>query len=168
MVLHGYTVVAQNVDLLGNLLTALHAGLQSKHLGNPLLVDMALDVLGKLGIFQILGVRIDGVYGRVALLVGTVLLQSIEATCHLLGVLRYWFLQVTAGRRYGTEEGNAAHLAIVQVHITGTAVEVGHQCAQVHGESVGTRQLLHTVTHLAQSLCPTRGRVRHQQHAQAH
>ena len=47
VVVNGYTVVAQNIDLFGNLLASLHTCLQCQHLGNPLVVDMLLDIFGK-------------------------------------------------------------------------------------------------------------------------
>ena len=98
MILYGHAVITQDVDLLGNLLTAQHTRLEVEHLGNPCLVDVPLDVFGKLGVFEVLGIRVDGIHGRITLLVRTVLLQGIEAAGHLLGVLGDRLLEVTAGR----------------------------------------------------------------------
>ena len=53
---------------------------------------LAMEELEKL---HILGIGINGVDSRITFLVGTVLLQSIEAACHLLGILGDGLLQVT-------------------------------------------------------------------------
>ena len=45
------------------------------YLVDPVLAHTLLEVFDHLGILQILGVRVDGVDGRVALLVGAVLCQ---------------------------------------------------------------------------------------------
>ena len=155
VIFYGHTVVTQDVDLLGNLLTTLQTGLDFIHLANPLTVDVLGDILFKFRVFYIFGIRVNRVYGRITLLVGTVLLKGIEAACHLLRILGYRLLQVTTGRRYRTDESNGTGLAIVQLHITRTAVEVGDDGGQVHREGIGTGQLLHTVGHLAQCLRPT-------------
>ena len=98
MIIHWHTVITQDVDLLGNLLTTLHTSLQIEHLRNPLIVDFLGDVFCKFWIFQILGIRVDWIHGRITLLVRTVLFQSVEATSHLLRVLSHWLFQVTTGR----------------------------------------------------------------------
>ena len=98
MIIDGHAVVAQDVDLLGNLLTALHTRLEPHNLRYPLLVDVLFDILCELGILEVLRVRVDGVDSRVALLVGTVLFECIEATGNLLRTLRDRLLQVTACR----------------------------------------------------------------------
>ena len=116
---------------------------------------MLLDILSELGVFEVLRVGVDGVDGRITLLVGALLFEGIEAASYFLRALGDGLLEVTAGRRYGTDEGDGTYLAVVQIDITGTTVEVGDQSREVHRESIGTRQFLHTVTHLAQCLCPT-------------
>ena len=59
--------------------------------------------------------------------------EGVEAAGHLLGIFGYGFFQVTAGRRYSTDEGNGARLAVVQLHVSGTAVEVG----MIEDKSIG-------------------------------
>ena len=60
-------------------LTTLQTGLDFIHLANPLTVDVLGDILFKFRVFYIFGIRVNRVYGRITLLVGTVLLKGIEA-----------------------------------------------------------------------------------------
>ena len=168
MVVYGHTVIAQNVNLLGNLLASLQAGLYLVHLAQPFAVDALGDVVLKLWIFDVLRIGINGIDGRITFLVRTVLLQRVKATGHFLGVLGHGLLEVTTGGRHGTDKGNGTRLSVVQHHVSGTSVEVGDNGRQVHGEGIGTGKFLHTVGHLTQGLCPTGSRVGHQQHLQAH
>ena len=85
VILYRYTVITQDIDLLGNLLTALQASFDFVHLTDPLIIDMLGNVCFKFRIFDILGIRIDRIYSRITLLIGTILLQSIETTGYLLG-----------------------------------------------------------------------------------
>ena len=125
MVLHRHAVIAQDIDLLGDLLTSEQPCLCLVHLRCPVVGDMLGDKRFKLGILDILGVGLNRVDGRVAFLVGTLLLQGVEASCHLLGVLRHRLLQVTTCRRYGADEGDGALLSVVEGDMSGAAVEVG-------------------------------------------
>ena len=155
MILHRYAIVTQDINLLGNLLSSQKACLEFVHFRCPFAINALRYIFFKLGIFDILGIRIYRVHGRITFLVRTVLLQRIEATRHLLCIFRHRFLQVTAGRRHRTDERNGTHFAVVQVHIACTTVEVGNDSGQIHREGIRSRQFLHTVGHLAQSLCPT-------------
>ena len=168
MVFHRYTVITQNIDLFRNFLTALQAGLHFIHFANPFTVDAFGYIILKFGIFDIFGIRINWIYGRITLLIRTVLLKSVETTGYFLGILGYRFFQVTAGRRYRTDKRNRTGFTVIQLHVSGTAVEVGNNRRQVHRECVGTGQLFHTVGHLAQCLSPTGSRVGHQQYFQSH
>ncbi|OAV74405.1 hypothetical protein Barb7_02098 [Bacteroidales bacterium Barb7] len=108
VVLNGYTVIPQDVNLFRYFLATQHAGLDFIHLVYPYGGDVVGDVLLKFGVFEVLGVAVDRIDGRVAFAVGTVLFQCVEATGYLLGVLRYGLFQVTAGGRYGADEGDRA------------------------------------------------------------
>ena len=129
---------------------------------------MFSDVFLKLRILDILGITLDRVYGRITFTVGSLLLQGIETTGHLLRILGHWLLQVSTGRRYRTDESDGACSVVIQMNESRTSVEVRHDSGQVHRESIRSRQLLQTVGHLTQSLCPAGSRVGHQQNLQTH
>ena len=98
VILHRYAIVTQDINLLGNLLSSQKACLEFVHFRCPFAINALRYIFFKLGIFDILGIRIYRVHGRITFLVRTVLLQRIEATRHLLCIFRHRFLQVTAGR----------------------------------------------------------------------
>ena len=106
VVFHRYTVITQNVNLLGDFLTTLQAGFQFIHLADPFVIDMLLDIFFKFRIFDIFGIRVNRVHGRIAFLVGTILFQCVETAGYLLRIFRYRLFQVTTGRRYRTDESN--------------------------------------------------------------
>lgn len=54
MIFHGYTVIAENVDLLRNFLTALQTGLDFVYLANPFAVDTLGYIILEFGILDIL------------------------------------------------------------------------------------------------------------------
>ena len=60
---------------------------------------------------------------RVTLAVGTSLLKCIEATSYFLRTFGHRLLEVTAGRRYGTEESNRTCSTIIKVHVSRACVE---------------------------------------------
>ena len=126
MILYGHTVITQNVDLLCDLLTALQTGFDFIYLSNPLAVDALADVVGKFGIFDVFGIRINRINGRIAFFVGTVLLKGLVTTGHFLRVFGYRLFQVTTGGRYRTDECDGARLTVIQLHIAGTTIEVGY------------------------------------------
>ncbi len=98
VILRRYAVVSQNIDLFGDLLTTQQAGLGFVHLLRPVGRDMFRDIFLKFGIFDIFGIGVDGVDGRIAFLVRTVLLQRVETAGHFLGVFGHGLLEVTTGR----------------------------------------------------------------------
>ena len=118
VVIHGHAVVAKDVDLFLNLLTALQKGLHVVHFACPLGVDAVGDILFELGVLDVLGVGVDGVHGGVALAVGASLLQSVEASCHFLRTLGNGLLEVTTGRRNRAKESNRTCCAVVQIDVT--------------------------------------------------
>ena len=168
MIFYRYTVITQDIDLFGNLLTALQAVFDFIHLTDPLAIDVSFDIFLKFRIFDIFRIRINRIHSGITLLVGTILLKSVETAGYLLRILRYRLFQVTTGRRHRTDKGNRTRFAVTQHHISGTSVEIGDDRRQVHRECVRSRQLFHTVGHLAQSLCPTRSGISHQQYLQTH
>jgi len=155
VIFYRYTIVTKNIDLLGNLFTTLQTCFQFIDLTNPFTVDVLFDVCFKFRIFDIFRIRIDRIHSRITFLIGTVLFQSIETTCYFLRIFSHRLFQVTTGRRYRTDESNRTCFVIVQFHISRTTVEVGDDSRNIHRESIRTRQLLHTVGHLTQSLRPT-------------
>ena len=129
---------------------------------------MLVQIFPHLGILQILRVRLQRVDGRITLRVGTALRQSIEAARSLLRRLGNGLLEVTARGRHRSEEGDRTRLAVVELHKTGTSIEVRDDGREVHREGVLSGQLLQTVRDLTQRLSPTRRRVGHNQHLQTH
>ena len=168
MIFYRYTVITQDIDLFGNLLTALQAVFNFIHLTDPLAIDVSFDIFLKFRIFDIFRIRINRIHSGITLLVGTILLKSVETTGYFLRILRYRLFQVTTGRRHRTDKGNRTRFTVTQHHISGTSVEIGNDRRQVHRECVRSRQLFHTVGHLAQSLCPAGSGVSHQQYLQPH
>ena len=72
-------VVTKDVDLVHCLLTLADDVLGLVYLSAPARFNLLVQIFLDLRIFQILGIGIDRVYGRVALLVCAVLLKSVEA-----------------------------------------------------------------------------------------
>ena len=155
MVRHRHAVVAQDVDLLVGILTLTDDVFRLRHLIDPTLFNLVVKIFNDFGVFEVFRVGIHGIDGGIALLVGAVLRKAVEATGGFLGGFGDRFLQVTAGRRHRSDEGDGTGLSVVQFHITRTSVEVGDDGREIDGEAVLTRQLLQTVTHLTQSLSPT-------------
>ena len=168
MIFYRNTVITQDVDLFGNLFTTLQAVFDFVHLTNPFTIDMSFDIFLKFRIFDVFRIRINRIHGRITFLVGAVLFKSIETTSYFLRIFRYRLFQVTTGRRYCTDESDRTSFTVTQHHISGTSVEVGDDRRQVHRECIRSRQLFHTIGHLAQCLCPTGSGVSHQQYFQSH
>ena len=154
MVVQRYTIIPEDVDLLRNLLTTDEPLLEFAHLLDPSCTYTLGDIVCELRVLQILRIAINRIDGWVTLAVGTLLLQGIEATCYLLGVLRDRFLEVTPCRRYGPNKGDRACVSIVKVDEARTCVEVSHDSREVHREGIGAGQFFETVRHLTQCLCP--------------
>ena len=161
VIFYRYAVVTEDIDLFGNFLTAQHTSLDLVHLVDPGRRDMTRNIFLEFGIFQILGITVDRVHGRITFTVGTLLFQSIETTGHFLRIFRHRLFQVTTGRRYRTDEGHGTRFTIIQMYIAGTCIEVSHDCRQVHRKRVRSGKFFQAVGHLAQSLCPTGSRVGH-------
>ena len=106
VIINRHTVIAEDVDLLLNLLTALQIGLHIIYHWKPIFVDEFGDIRLKLRIFHIFGVRINRVNSRVTFSIGASLLQGIETTRYFLRTFGYRLFEVTSGRRNGTKEGN--------------------------------------------------------------
>ena len=161
VIFHRYTIVTKDVDLFGNFLTAQHSCFDLVHLVDPCRRDMFCYIFLKFGIFKVFRVTIDRVHSRIAFTVGTLLLQCVEATSHLLRIFRHRLFKVTTGGRYRADESNGTRFTIIQMYISGTCIEVGHDCGQVHRKRVRSGKFFQAVGHLAQSLCPTGSRVGH-------
>ena len=58
MIFYRYTVITQDIDLFGNLLTALQAVFDFIHLTDPLAIDVSFDIFLKFRIFDIFRIRI--------------------------------------------------------------------------------------------------------------
>ena len=56
VIFHGYTVIAENVDLLRNFLTALQTGLDFVYLAHPFAVDTLGYIILEFGILDIFGI----------------------------------------------------------------------------------------------------------------
>ena len=124
MIFYRHTVITQDVDLLGNFLTTLQTRFDLIHFTDPFVVDVFGNVCLKFRIFDIFRIRVDRIHSRIALLIGTILLQRIETTSYLFSIFSHRFLQVTSGRRYRTDKGNRTTLTVIQFYITCTTVEV--------------------------------------------
>ncbi len=155
MIAHRNAIVSENVDLLGGLFASADYVLCLFDLFDPTLFDCLVEVMLNLRIFEIFGIRIKRTDGGIPLLVGAVLLESVEASCSLLCRLGHRFLEVTSCRGDSPDECDCAGVAIIEDNHSCTCVEIGDDRREVYRESICTRELLHTVTHLSKSLCPT-------------
>ena len=168
MVAHRNAVVTEDVDLFHGFLAATDDVLGLEDLLDPSFLHGAVQVFLDLGIFEILGIGIDRIDGGIALLVRAVLLEAVEAAGGLLGRFRHGFLEVAAGRGNRPDEGDGSGLPVVEDDHAGAGVEVRDDRREVDRESVGAREFLHTVGHLAEGLGPAGGRVGEEEAFQAH
>ena len=141
---------------IGYLLTQLH--------------KVRADILGviicKVG--NVLAVAVVPVDSGVVARISKRLVQRPEAPYKALGVLRYRLGEIRALRRNRTDYGNAALAAVERFDIACALVELGKSGGQVCGEALLGGHFLKASRNFTQSLCPARGRVRHNSNMVAH
>ena len=168
MVADGDPVVTEDVNLLIGLPAAPEGVFRLQDVVHPASLDVLVEPGDDLGILEVFGIGLDRVDGRIPLLVGAVLLEPVEASGGFLGGLGDGLLEVASGGGDSADEGHGPGLPVVQDDHSGPRVKVGDDRGKVHGEGVGSGELLHPVGHLPQGLGPAGGRVGEKEAFQTH
>jgi len=123
MIIEGHPVVSQNIDLFLHLLASLQQGFHFVDRGNPFVRQIFGNVGFKFGVFNVLGIRINRIDGRITFTVGPDLFQRKETTCGFFSSFGHRFLKVTACGRNRTDKGDGSRLSVIEDNIACTPVK---------------------------------------------